>query len=113
FQAGISFNQAAGMSFTLLNHSKYGSVTFTKVRILRAGTYDKQYLEVYVNRTGNVDFSIANNMQSTGWKPVLWTVGSVPGGYTAHEYDVDNVFVVGNSDDIMTISRGGNVGIGI
>ncbi len=112
FRVGISFNQFAGASFTLLNHNKFGSVTFTKVRILSATTYDPMYLEVYSERAGAVDFSIYDNLQSAGWTPIAWTAGSIPGGYTAAEYDIDKLFVIGDSDDRFTISRGGNVGIG-
>ncbi len=112
FRVGTSYNDASGVSFTLLNHSRYGSVTFTKVRVLQATTYDPQYLEVYCVRDGSVDFSIYDNLQSAGWVPIAWTLGSIPGGYTAREFDVDNLFVIGDYDDRFTINRGGNVGIG-
>lgn len=112
FRAGTSYNEADGASFTLLNHNKYGSVTFTKVRILQATTYEPQYLEVYCVRDGSVDFSIYDNLQSSGWAAVAWTAGSIPVGYTSREFDVDNLFVIGDYDDRFTINRGGNVGIG-
>lgn len=112
FRVGTSYNDASGTSFTLINHNRYGSVTFTKVRVLQATTYDAQYLEVYCVRDGSVDFSIYDNLQSSGWVPIAWTAGSIPGGYTAREFDVDNLFVVGDYDDRFTINRGGNVGIG-
>ncbi|MEM7713190.1 MAG: hypothetical protein AAF349_06350, partial [Cyanobacteria bacterium P01_A01_bin.68] len=54
FRVGISYNDASGMCFTVLNQNKHSNVTFTKVRVLQKSTYDNQYLEVYVNRTGSV-----------------------------------------------------------
>lgn len=75
-------------------------------------TYDPQYLEVYVERSGSVNYSIYDNLQSSGWTAVSWQPGSVPSGYVIHEYDVNKLFVVGDYDDRFTINRGGNVGIG-
>lgn len=114
FRVGTSYNEAAGVSFTLLNHSKYGSVTFKKVRVLQntADIYQPQYLEVLVDRTGTVDFSVTDNQQANGWAPIAWTAGSIPGNYVAREYEVDNIFTVGNADDVLTVTRGGSVGIG-
>ncbi len=112
FRVGISYNYEGGISFTLLNHSYYSTPTFTKVRVLRKSTYDPQYLEVYVQRSGGVEYSIYDNYQSSGWSPVDWTAGSIPSGYTAREFDVNKLFVVGDYDDRFTINRGGNVGIG-
>ena len=112
FRVGISFNYEGGISFTLLNHNYYSTPTFTKVRILEKGTYDPQYLEVYVQRSGSVEYSIYDNYQSSGWSPVDWAAGSIPSGYTAREFDVNKLFVVGDYDDRFTINRGGNVGIG-
>jgi len=112
FRVGTSYNYRGGMSFTVLNHNYYSVPTFTKVRVLTKSTYDPQYLEVYVARTGNMDYSIYDNLQSSGWTPVDWTSGSVPTDYTVNEYDVNDLFVVGDYDDRFTIARGGNVGIG-
>ncbi|MDO8524728.1 MAG: hypothetical protein Q7R99_03835, partial [bacterium] len=112
FRVGVSYNFESGFSFTLLNHNYYNILTFTKVRILRNTVYDSQYLEVYVARAGNVDFSIYDNLQSTGWTPVAWTDGEIPVGYTAREFNVNNLFVVGDYTDRFTVNRGGNVGIG-
>ncbi|MCB9226531.1 MAG: hypothetical protein H6578_05120 [Chitinophagales bacterium] len=113
FIAGISYNNASDASFTLLNHSIYSTATFTKVRILEGSTYDIQYLEVYVERTGNVDYSIKDNLQSNDWQPVDWVLSTgIPGGYNAIEYEVNKLMTVGDSDDRFTINRGGNVGIG-
>lgn len=112
FHAGVNYGNAGGISFTLLNHSIYGSATFTKVRIVRNGTYDGAYLEVYCNRTGTVEYDMFDNYQSSGWVPVDWTVGSIPGGWTAHEYETDRVFAVGISDDVLSLNRSGYLGVG-
>lgn len=108
FIAGASYNNAGNMSFTVLSHSIYSTPTFSQVRILTNTTYDPMYLEVYISRSGSVDYSIVNNLQSNGWIPVDWTVGSVPGGYTARTYDVNNIFVVGDYQNRFTVKRGGN-----
>ncbi len=111
FIAGTSFNDGSGASFTMLNHNIYSTVTFTKVRILQATTYDPQYLEVFVARTGWVDFSIKDNLQINGWVPVNWAAGSIPSGYTAREFDVNNLFTIGDYDDRLSVARGGNLTI--
>lgn len=108
FRAGISFGYQGGISFTLLNHNYYSTPTFTKVRILENDTYDPQYLEVYVERSGSVNFSVYDNLQSSGWVAESWTAGSIPTGYVAREYNVNKLFVVGDYDERFTIDRGGN-----
>ena len=113
FRAGISYNYQAGISFTLLNHNYYANPTFTKIRILEKDTYDPQYIEVYTARSGSVNFSIYDNLQTSGWDEIAWTPGSIPAGYTSREYDVNKLFVVGDYDDRFTVDRGGNVGIGV
>ena len=112
FYAGVNYGDADGISFTLLDHSKYSNVTFTKVRIIENGTYDGAYLEVYVNRTGNVEYTIWDNEQHDGWTPVDWTSGSVPSGWTSHEYDIDKLFAVGGNSEYTVVNRNGRVGIG-
>ncbi|MBN2542984.1 hypothetical protein JXI42_08990 [bacterium] len=116
FQVGISYDYEPGMSFTMLNHTYYSTPTFTEVRIWESTyTYDPMYIEVYVRRAGSVDFNITDNMQSSGWTPVNWSAGSTPtgtGSYTAREFTVNRLFVVGDYDDRFTINHGGNVGIG-
>ncbi|RMD66012.1 MAG: hypothetical protein D6824_01615, partial [Planctomycetota bacterium] len=57
FRVGTSYNDANGISFTLLHHHRYNTPTFTKVRILERNTYEPQYLEVYVARSGSVDYT--------------------------------------------------------
>ncbi len=112
FSAGISYNDQANASFTMRHHNWYSVPTFTKVRIVEASTYDIQYVEVYCARGGSVRFSLDNNQAHDPWVPVNWAIGSVPGGYTAREFDVDKLFVVGDYDDQFTIEKGGDVGIG-
>lgn len=113
FKVGISYNDEAGMAFTMLSHSYYSAPTFTKVRVLENSTYDEQYLEVYCAKAGNVEYSIYDNLQSNGWDPVDWIPGNIPSGYTAREFDVRGLFNVGNATDQFTVARNGNVGLGI
>ncbi|MFH1849615.1 MAG: LamG domain-containing protein [archaeon] len=116
FKVGVSYDWEPGMSFTLLNHNYYSTATFTKVRVWESSyTYDPMYVEVYVARTGSMDYSIYDNLQSSGWSPIDWTAGATPtgtGAYTAREFEVNNLFTVGDYDDRFTVARGGNVGIG-
>nr|WP_320120046.1 hypothetical protein [uncultured Marinifilum sp.] len=112
FKLGTSFNYRNGISFSMINHNYYHQLTFTKVRVLTRNTYDPQYLEVYVRRSGSVNYSIENNVQSTGWEAVDWTEGIVPTGYSSFEYDVNYLFAIGSNKNHFTVSRGGNIGIG-
>lgn len=109
FRAGISYNDVAGISITLLGHHRYNTTTFDKVRIIEASTYDPQYLEVHVIREGSVDYSIYDNLNASGWVPVDWAVGSVPSGYTSHEYNLDRLFMVGGANEAMSVHRDGLV----
>ncbi|MCD4843355.1 MAG: DUF6519 domain-containing protein [Methanosarcinales archaeon] len=113
FRIGISHNDHEGMSFTVLNHSRYLETTFTKIRVLEKKASDTQYLEVFANFSGLVDYSIYDNLQDGGWEPVNWMeVSEIPEGYNAREFDVDNLFVVGDYKNRFIVERGGNVGIG-
>ncbi len=109
FRIGISYNYEAGTSFTLLNHNYYRTITFSKIRLLHKGTYDAQYLEVFVNRSGSVNFSIYDNLQSTGWKTVAWQLGSVPPGYEIMEWGVNKLFSVANETKELSFDRSGNL----
>ncbi|HPD23730.1 MAG TPA: hypothetical protein PK285_04925, partial [Bacteroidales bacterium] len=113
FHAGINYGDAGGISFTLISHSQYSTPTFTKVRIIRNNTYDGAYLEVYCARSGTVSYDIFDNYQANGWTPENWTAGSIPTGWTAHEYEVARLFAVGGSDDILSLTRTGNFGLGV
>lgn len=113
FHAGVNFGDAGGISFTLISNSQYATPTFTKVRIIRNSTYDGAYLEVYCARSGNVSYDIFDNFQSSGWTPQNWTAGSIPSGWTAHEYELNRLFAVGGSDDILSLTRTGFFGVGV
>ncbi|PXX95187.1 hypothetical protein DF185_22680 [Marinifilum breve] len=113
FKIGTSYNYRNGISFSLINHNYYHQLTFTKVRVLNKDTYDPQYLEVYVVRSGNVNYSMLDNVQSYGWKAVGWSKGTIPSGYISSEYDVNYLFAIGDSQNNFVIERKGNVGIGI
>jgi hypothetical protein len=112
FHAGVNYGDENGISFTLISHSRYSSPTFTKVRIIESGTYDGAYLEVYCNRSGSVSYDIFDNLQSSGWTPVDWTTGSIPSGWTAHEYEADRLFAIGETDDMLSFTRSGRLAIG-
>ncbi|WP_461630263.1 hypothetical protein [Labilibaculum euxinus] len=112
FKLGTSYNYRSGQSFSLINHNYYNQLTFTKVRVLTKNTYDTQYLEVFVRRSGSVNCSIQDNVQISGWDAVNWSDGVIPSGYLVNEYDVNYLFAIGDIKNHFTVSRGGNVGIG-
>jgi len=112
FKLGTSFNFRNGISFSLINHNYYYQLTFTKVRVLTKSTYDPQYLEVFVRRSGSVNYSMENNVQSTGWNAINWTEGVIPSGYISSEYDLNYLFAIGDWQNNFVIKRGGKVGIG-
>ncbi len=124
FRAGIHYNYEGAMSFTLLEHSYFFKPTFTKVRILeKSGSIwspdnnYEQYLDVYVdelfysNQTHqNTSFVIYDNLSASGWTPVNWeAAGQVPSGYAEHVYDVNKVFVAGDSKSRLSVGRGGAI----
>ena len=86
FNAGIAHNRADYRTFGVLANTRYGTATFTKVRILRKDTYDPQYLEVYVSDAANCTVVLQDNEWTSGWKLLNWTTGGIPSGYVAHEY---------------------------
>ncbi|PIZ63241.1 hypothetical protein COY16_02600, partial [Candidatus Roizmanbacteria bacterium CG_4_10_14_0_2_um_filter_39_13] len=114
FIAGSSYNARGTNGVTVLDHTYYSTPTFTQVRLITNTTYDVQYLEVYLNRTGAVDYTIWDNQQGSGWTPIDWTAGSVPSGYTAQTYNVNTRFMVGQNGDAESLRMGfdGRVGIG-
>lgn len=104
FKVGMSYNGSSSMGFTLLSHTYYGPPTFTNVRILRKSTYDPFYLEVFVNRPGDVRYAVTGNLTVGGWIPVDWTeTASVPAGYSVHQYNINKLFVVGRTQNIFSI----------
>ena len=74
FKMACGFNQHSNATFTLLNHGIYGSATFSKVRLLTSTTYDPMYLEVYVEKTGTVYYSIKDEYND-GLDAIDWTSG--------------------------------------
>jgi len=112
FRAGMSYGDASSMGFSLLSHTYYGRVAFTQVRILRAGTYSPFYLEVKVARTGWVRYAMADNLASSGWTPVDWQeAASIQSGYAAHVYDINKLFVVGQTKNLFSIGFNNTVDV--
>ena len=112
FRAGMSYGAFNRMGVTLLSHTSFSQTTFTEVRILHDGVYDAYYLEVKVNRSGNVRYSIRDNLGNGAWVPVDWTLtSSIPNGYTERKYNIDKLFMVGDYKNRFSISRGGSMDI--
>jgi hypothetical protein len=123
FRIGSNMNLPDGISFTLLSHSRYQPVTFTKVRLVTSATTidAPHYVEVYADPGGypsTFEYSIYDNLHtnaphSSGWQPVSWEESpALPDGYAAYEFAVDKLFVVGDTASRLSVDRGGNVGIG-
>ncbi len=115
FIAGVNYNNRGTDGITVLSHTYYSTPTFTQVRIITNTTYDVQYLEVYANRSGSVEYTMWDNEQSSGWTAIDWTAGSIPSGYTAQTYDVAERFMVAQNGDSESFRMdfAGNVGIGV
>jgi hypothetical protein len=113
FRVGMSYGDHNRMGVTLLSHTSYIYTTFKEVRILEAGIYDNVYLEVKVNRKGDVRYSIQDNLSTGGWLPVDWTeTTSIPAGYTERKFNIDKLFMVGDFQSRFSIARGGAIGFG-
>jgi len=119
FEVGASFGGGNnGASLTVTSHSFWSAVTFPKLRILTAGVYDAEYLEVYVtpHNNDNQPFYayLINPFADGDWTLAGWTAGGIPSGYSATEFNVDQLFTAGNlvNPNIFSIGRNGYVGIG-
>ncbi|GAB3909943.1 hypothetical protein [Mucilaginibacter boryungensis] len=118
FEVGLNYNTQAGSSLTVANHSYYSAATFPKIRLISADTYANEYLEVYVDPHNNDNQPfyayLIHAFADGDWTLINWTAGAVPAGYTATEFDTNQLFTVGNvpNKNILPISRNGYVGIG-
>ncbi|WCT13641.1 hypothetical protein [Mucilaginibacter jinjuensis] len=119
FELGVSYGGGnSGSSFTITSHSYWAAPTFTRIRILTQGTYNDQFVEVYVNPHNNNNSSfnayLIHPFANGDWNLESWTPGFIPAGYTSTEFDTSQLFTVGNLDNknILTVSRNGRVGIG-
>jgi hypothetical protein len=85
----------------------------TKVRLLTHGTYEGAAVEVYISTTANVNYTVYDNENGSGWTLDNWTAGSLPSGWTVTQLDLDTTDPViataaGNSN-AFSISRDGDV----
>jgi hypothetical protein len=99
FTAGTAYNNAAGCNIVQLANVKYGATNeiFGGVRILTGGTYDTQYLQVYVSPNNIVRFIMEDNYWTSGWVPLNWSsspVGStIPTGYVDNKMELQGGFL--------------------
>ena len=108
FKLGCSYNRVSTADFQMTTFSRYGSLTFSKVRLLTNGTYDEMYVEVYLNSSASVRCEITDNIQSSGWQSVGWTSGSIPSGYSSTEWDIDVNTITIDGNGIKTTGANGN-----
>lgn len=87
FNSGIHYGNEP--TVTLTGYSNYGSQAFTKARIVKKSTYDDVFLEIYVVAPAIISVWCSDNIQSSGWKPVEYSAGEIPTGYTATEFVID------------------------
>jgi hypothetical protein len=118
FMVACSFNNVYGTSVTMLNHNYWDSTTFKKLRVLTKGTYDPQYIEVYVDPHNNDNcpfFALMKgNLENNGWALDGFDPGAIPSGYHSSEYNIDDLFVAAGGSDVQSfrVDRSGNVGVG-
>jgi len=104
-------------NINVLSRSEYafGGPGVSKIRLLKKGTYDQIYLEVYVengNTTRPLTLEIIQ-LQGYGWSMTDLVEGSVPTGYTEEVITATSPFVVGQNDNkSLRLNYDGKVGIG-
>lgn len=112
FRISGVFNDLEGLNFTLLGRSAHTwTPNVTKVRLLRAGTYDRMYLEIYCVQADTIRYDVMNDQAYyDGWELLDFAAGSIPDGYTAHEYDMtDKVFMSANEDELLNVMKNGQL----
>ena len=118
FRAGISYNDNSSMGVTVLTHSYYRIPCFTKIRILKGSTYSDQYLEVWTNwgtpsNNARARYSIMDNLSDGAWIPVDWEeTAQIPSGFESHEFDVNKLFAVGKTSNVLSVGYDGSVEVG-
>ena len=121
FQVAGAFNLSSGYSFNLTSNGYYSAPSVTQVRILSAGTYDPQYLEVYISYVGYSGSAFAVSLlEARNATVVNWDNGSIPSGYSATTWDANAPLAVGGRAAIFNsgvyntndYSRFGNVLVG-
>ncbi|ATL49570.1 hypothetical protein COR50_21660 [Chitinophaga caeni] len=87
----------------ILNNSFYNQVSFVKLRIVEAGSYEGAAIEVYVRNqspdTSHITCYIENNIQLSGWTPVDWQFinsspgdnDGIPSGFAARTINLSNI----------------------
>ena len=108
FRMSGAYGDFGNYSFNLLSHGYHSTPTFTQVRLIHKGTYDKNYIEVLCARTGSVSLAIHQNQHSNGFSVVKWALGGIPSGYTARTYNVNHLLAAANSQDRFYVARNGN-----
>lgn len=90
FLAGVAYNRIDGATLMPLAGVKYGSgETLGGVRLLTAGTYAVQFLQVYILAGSNIRVVMEDNYWQRGWMPVnLNFMNTIPTGYTATKLEM-------------------------
>jgi hypothetical protein len=99
FTAGTAYNSQGGCGIVQLANIKYGATNevFGGIRILTGGTYDTQYLQVFVSAGNVVRFIMEDNYWNTGWIPLNWSrspvADTIPTGYTDNKMELQGGFL--------------------
>ncbi len=115
---GANFSDSNSKSnINVLSRSEYAywGPGVSKIRLLKKGTYDQMYLEVYVENgdtTRPLTLEIIQ-LQGYGWSMIDLVNGSIPTGYTENVITATSPFVVGKDDNSsLRINYDGRAGIG-
>lgn len=97
FIASVHYGKSP--TLTLLSRSWYSTHSVIKdIRIVHGDTYEGAAVEVYIEpvsgSSAEVNYTIYDNEQFSGWTPVDWTAGSVPTGFSTTTLDLDSLDVV-------------------
>jgi len=111
FKLGCSYNRVSDADFQMTSFSRYGLLTFSKVRLLTNGTYDEMYVEIYLESSADVRCEITDNIQNDGWHPVDWSSGYIPSGYSSTEWNIDVNTITIDGDGIKTVGLSGDYSI--
>lgn len=110
FRVGISRGNEAGASFTLLSHSREGSVIFERARLVENSTTTDHYLDVKIANNASVWFFVSDNGHEQAWTPEKWAIKGTSdsvSGFASRIYDLDKLWMVGSSGERLAVGRDG------
>ena len=96
FNASIMFEQ--NPTVLISNYNVYENNLITKVRIVKKTLSDPSYLDIYVNNPSNLSITLnvyaRKNSQVIGWANESLVEATIPGGFSAKEFEINALNVV-------------------